>query len=490
MPNDRRTFVASATTFAAAAITSPAHAVRPIPLTYSATDDPLGVRGDFPVLGNGRVFLNSAYITPSPRAVTEAGVAFLQSKAAQPLSVGQLLGKTGEVCNQFARLIKASPDEIGFVFATSEGENTVANNVPLAPGDNVVVDDLHYDGALVMYRQLEKRRVPFANAVQARWVAEDGIRRFRANIADAEKSPLLAQALVHAGFANRLLGETHCESVIDAGPAGSSNVYFERALKHFTEAIAVATAAGRAELATAALAGRASVKVGLKDWAGAAADAAGIPLAFKYQAKYTATELDQYNILYWANANSPFRTFSVVGTYYEGYFRDTGDPRVAWSTDPKTPNAELSSVKWLYPTKYRAVTDPINLVTGREARPIEAEAALRAGQTADALARLNTLRATVTSTVTGAPLAPWPATSDAAVVWRYLKLERGIELYLEGRRIGDLRRWAEDDSPAKDVVDVRDRIRLCVPLSAAELNANPHLDPNHVDPVNPLYVGR
>jgi hypothetical protein len=332
--------------------------------------------------------------------------------------------------------------------------------------------------------------VPFANAVQARWVAEDGIRRFRANIADAEKSPLLAQALVHAGFANRLLGETHCESVFDAGAAGSSNIYFERALKHFTEAIAVATAAGRADLATAALAGRASVKVGLKDWSGAAADAANIPLAFKYQAKYTATELDQYNILYWANANSPFRTFSVVGTYFEGYFRDTGDPRVAWGTDPKTPNAELSSVKWLFPQKYRAVTDPINLVTGREARLIEAEASLRSGQTADALARINALRATVTSASTGAPLTPWPSTADATTVWRYLKLERGIELYLEGRRIGDLRRWSEDDSPAKDVVDVRDRIRLCIPLSAAELNTNPNLDPNHVDPVNPLYVAR
>jgi selenocysteine lyase/cysteine desulfurase len=44
------------------------------------------------------------------------------------------------------------------VFATTEGENTVANNVPMQPGDNVVVDDLHYDGALVVYRQLEKRR--------------------------------------------------------------------------------------------------------------------------------------------------------------------------------------------------------------------------------------------------------------------------------------------------------------------------------------------
>ncbi len=158
MPIDRRTFVASATSFAAAAVVAPARAFADAPKRLSLVDDPLGVRADFPILDNGRTFLNSAYITPSPLAVTAAGAAFFQSKSTRPLSVGELLSKTGEVCTQFAKLIHAAPEEVGFVFATSEGENTVANNVPLAPGDNVVVDDLHYDGALVVYRQLEKRR--------------------------------------------------------------------------------------------------------------------------------------------------------------------------------------------------------------------------------------------------------------------------------------------------------------------------------------------
>lgn len=159
MPIDRRTFVASATSLAAAAVSTPARALESAPRRLlSLADDPLGVRGDFPILENGRTFLNAAYITPSPRVVSDAGAAFYQSKASRPISVGELLTKTGEVCTQFARLIHAAPEEVGFVFATSEGENTVANNVPMQPGDNVVVDDLHYDGALVAYRQLEKRR--------------------------------------------------------------------------------------------------------------------------------------------------------------------------------------------------------------------------------------------------------------------------------------------------------------------------------------------
>ena len=158
MSIDRRTFVTSATSLAAAAIGSPLRAFPDATTYYGAADDPLGVRADFPILENGRAFLNSAYIAPSPRSVTAAGVAFLHAKSTRFVSVGELLRKTGEVCTQFATLINASPDEVGFVFATTEGENTVANNVPMAPGDNIVTDDLHYDGALVIHRQLEQRR--------------------------------------------------------------------------------------------------------------------------------------------------------------------------------------------------------------------------------------------------------------------------------------------------------------------------------------------
>lgn len=331
--------------------------------------------------------------------------------------------------------------------------------------------------------------VPWGNAVQARWLAEDAVRRFREHLDGYDRSPLVAQVLIHAGFANRLLGETHCEAVINAGPLEPHTVYFERSLANFDEAIAVATAAGRADLATVARAGRASARVGLGDWAGAVADAAGVPDDFVYSARYTNTELNQYNILYWANAGTPFRTFSVVGTFNEDYYEETGDPRIAWGRDPEFPTAEIATVPWLFPLKYQTVTDPINLVSGRELRLIEAEAALRAGRAGEALDRINQLRVGLVNDHTGEPLALWPETADITEIWRYLKLERGIELYLEGRRIWDLRRWSEDDSPAKDVVDVTDRIRLCIPLPTGELNNNPNLSPDHVDPINPLYTG-
>ncbi|HUF76244.1 MAG TPA: hypothetical protein VMM35_08185, partial [Longimicrobiales bacterium] len=165
-------------------------------------------------------------------------------------------------------------------------------------------------------------------AQQARWVAEDGIRRFRESEAlDFGSSPIAAQALVHAGYANRLLGENFCEAVFDGGAALPGRAYFERAETHFTEAIQVAEAAGADALRLAARIGRASVRVHLNDWVGAETDAALVPEDFLYQARFTNSELNQYNIIYWSNANSPFRTHSVIGTFYEDYYTTSGDPR-------------------------------------------------------------------------------------------------------------------------------------------------------------------
>src|SRR5688572_15446147 len=69
-----------------------------------------------------------------------------------------MLRKTDEVRGQFARLVRAEPDEIGFLFATSEGENIVASALDLKPGDNVVIDELHYNTTFVLYRHLEATR--------------------------------------------------------------------------------------------------------------------------------------------------------------------------------------------------------------------------------------------------------------------------------------------------------------------------------------------
>src|SRR5262245_23727171 len=80
-------------------------------------DDPLGVRRDFPAVEQG-LYLNSAYITPVPLPVAEAARAFAERKASKPIPLDEMLKKTDDVRGQFARLVGAEADEIGFLFAT------------------------------------------------------------------------------------------------------------------------------------------------------------------------------------------------------------------------------------------------------------------------------------------------------------------------------------------------------------------------------------
>ena len=143
---DRRSFVVAA----AAAALQPVSAA-------AAPHDPLGVRDDFPIVAE-HIYLNSAYIAPVSRAVVAASRAYIEGKSGRPMQVGALMAACDAVRAQFARMVNATPGEIGLLNSTGEGENAIANGVGLMPGDNVVVDDLHYTTEFVLYRALEASR--------------------------------------------------------------------------------------------------------------------------------------------------------------------------------------------------------------------------------------------------------------------------------------------------------------------------------------------
>jgi selenocysteine lyase/cysteine desulfurase len=134
--------------------------------------DPLGVRNEFPAAAS-RLYLNSAYIAPTPRVVSAAGAAFAQAKTERPIPLGDMLKKADEVRGQYARLVGASPDEIAFLYSTSEGENIVSRALGLKTGDNVVIDELHYNTTFVLYRELERTLGIELRIVKAREGAVD-----------------------------------------------------------------------------------------------------------------------------------------------------------------------------------------------------------------------------------------------------------------------------------------------------------------------------
>lgn len=310
-------------------------------------------------------------------------------------------------------------------------------------------------------------------AQRARWTSEDAVTRVKSVLgASSANNATLAQALVWAGFSNRHLGENFCQGVINGGAPGPSTVYLERAEANFTEAITVATAANNANLVSTATAGRASVRLLRNNTAGAATDAASVASTFVYRMPYYQNELDQYNRIFWASANQPYRAHTVWNTYIETYRRATRDPRVPYDSSltilvGDAAVGSLGRVRWYFQTKYPTLTSPINLVSGWEMRLIEAEVKLIAGDLDGALTSINGRR-------TALALAPVTATS-LAEGWAALKRERGIELWLEGRRLGDLRRWAALNRPGaldpKEEIPGRD-LCFATPLSEKQTNIN------------------
>ena len=311
---------------------------------------------------------------------------------------------------------------------------------------------------------------------RARWVAEEAVRR----IEDAGplNKNVQQQAFLFAGFANRILGDNMCEAVFDGGPAQPNADYWTRAEDFFTKAIAVQTG----DMATAAYAGRAQARVFLGKWNEAVADAANVPTAFVYNLPYfNVGEDTQRNRIFYAAGNtresgSAYRAHTQWNTWHYDYAQASNDPRVPIQITTLMGDAAIECcgrVPFYPENKHASSAAPIRLASGREMRLIEAEAKLRGGDVAGAIAGINAVRTAVgVATV---------ATTDATEAWRLLKRERGIELWLEGRRMGDLRRWKAANTPgALDPLEQPGAAShlaqqdLCFPVSVSERTTNPN----------------
>jgi starch-binding outer membrane protein, SusD/RagB family len=127
---------------------------------------------------------------------------------------------------------------------------------------------------------------------------------------------------------------------------------------------------------------------------------------------------------------------------------------------------------WYFQLQYEDYEASIRLASGREMRLIEAEIALLNGTWEAAIDYMNAIRATVISDETGAPLPALTAAS-ATEAWTHLKRERGVELWLEARRLGDLRRWIDAGTPGWQE-DMSGR-SVCFPIADSERQTNPNI---------------
>lgn len=349
----------------------------------------------------------------------------------------------------------------------------------------------------------------WAQASQARWVAEQGIVRITQILEEAGKDPAassdIAQVSLWAGHADRALGDSFCQAVIDGGAPQDHTAFYTRAVEHFTSTIAIAEGTGQDDIRLAAIGGRAHVRMMLGEWEAAVADAGAIPTSFVFWQLHEEND-EEDNQLYWwghdRNETSVWGTpFAEWGQQYnlDGGPVGTGDPRVqfdiALEDDGGVSTGGDGRRPFYRQLKYDSYSADIAVVKGTEMRLLEAEAALvqdGAAGIGEMMAKINEVRAFHDL----AAIDPGTVTTleDA---WALLQKERGIELWLEGKRLPDFRRWAvtpgtvytqvvrraiTSEPPSADPVlpsletqvmaEIGD---ICLMISRDEKNVNPNL---------------
>jgi len=281
------------------------------------------------------------------------------------------------------------------------------------------------------------------------------------NIGLAENFSLLAATYI-------LFGENWCSGVpfSDPQPDGTfvyggqstTTQIFTRALEAADSAIAAATRAvlpsttagnnaRNAQLNFARVL-RGRILLNLNQPANAAAAVAVVPTNFQYAIFHSENSARENNGVYAFNTlNERVSVANREGTnglpYRENF--TAGDTRTPWSRVGSNLGFDNATPEWEN-NKYFSRSDTTPLAAGVEARLIEAEAQLRAGNYAGAggtLAILNALRATPPTTglsLTVAPLAALPALATATEQENQLFAERASWLWLTAHRNGDLRR--------------------------------------------------
>lgn len=279
---------------------------------------------------------------------------------------------------------------------------------------------------------------------QARFVAEDGIKRMKNVLGDDfDGNPLTVRAYLYAGFSNRIIAENFNRDVIDAGAAQPASETFQRAIGHFENAIQQAQAANESEFMTAARGGLAQVYVGLGQWSEATQYSSQIPTDFMYYTAYSnnsGRESNEYrNETHDRYEASAFNTLAAS--------RSPQDPRVPITDCSATPaecSAEVGAdgqTTMLRQEKFPELGSDIPIVKGTEMRLIEAEAALMGNDLVTAMKKINEVRNYYGLQDTTASGIGELGGSDKSDAWDILDQERYLTLWLEGRRLHDLRRW-------------------------------------------------
>jgi hypothetical protein len=369
-------------------------------------------------------------------------------------------------CDNVSRLLEVqNPGQIGEV--ALDDEELIPALVNSAVGEfQSMFSDLVFAGAILsdegvnghnfsQWRDFDLRIVEPSNTIlnaeiysplqRARAAGDDATVRIREVLGNAANSHFgLARSHAYAGYSYVMLGEYFCESPVNAESAAlTSEQILQGAVQHFEQAIQVATAARAAgtpavradSIIRLARVGAARAHLWLGNQTQAVEFAAQVPNDFTFWVWYANESALQNNRLQAATTGAN----RYLGT--GAAFRNLNDPRVRHSatpirghnsiTDLWTPFQSPSHSEWTASANvpFQLGTD-IRLASGLEARYIIAEAQ---GLTPENLAFVNQRRAVGNQTAL--------VTVTEAQYMEALRDQRRRDFFLDGHRVGDLRRY-------------------------------------------------
>ena len=317
----------------------------------------------------------------------------------------------------------------------------------------------------------------FRNLSKARRSAEVAAANFRALSPDTTKDAGLSEMLSLAGFTYVLLAENYCSGVPVSNVDASGNLVFGQPLKtaelldtainRFNQSLLAAAALDTSGATPAARApkiaarraamslpsvGLARANLDLGQFATANMAAATVATTFSYVVTHDLNTTRQNNGVY--KGSRVFKRYGMAdGEGGSGLpYRSVVDPRTpiyrilgtsdSVGFDNKTPQYNQ--------LRYVDEKASVTVATGLEARLIQAEAALQAGDTAGMYTILNALRAAPPSYILAGvpaspstpptPVAPMAALSGTGSAVDTLFAERARWLWLTAHRLSDLRR--------------------------------------------------
>jgi hypothetical protein len=304
-------------------------------------------------------------------------------------------------------------------------------------------------------RALHRARLSAAQATQL-------LREFNPTGPAAE----LAEMYFVQAFVENILAEHYCNGIIISNVTASETELgepitvmqtLELALAHADSGLALitGTAAADVRIRNALRVVRGRILLNMNRQADAATAVNGVPTNFAYQMLHSVSTAQTQNQM-WAFNNNARRYSVSTGEGGNGLnFATANDPRLPTCQGgdaacraigvTSTSRDDLTQPIWvqrIWTVREASVT----IVSGIEARLIEAEAQLKAGQAAASLATLNAARTTVTGLT---PLAD--AGTEAARVDQLFR-ERAFWMFSTGHRTGDLRRLIRQYGRAANTV--------------------------------------